>query len=585
MATLRVVLDESPQQPDANWIMGTLLASSGQLQGGIQHLERAVRNAPENAQMAYQLGALYSAAGQFNPSVQMMQRAVQLAPTWHVALNGLATAMYAAGYYDDADKLYRRSIEANPNQVEAAMGLAGMLMVGGRPQEAVTLFRRAAQAWPGNPQVIGKLASALNYAHDADPQELAMAHRIWGQAVMAPLKDESAPAFENARDPERPIVVGLLSPDLFDHSVAYFLRSFLESRERERVKVVVYNISPRADAMTVALKGSADAWHDYAGRPEEEIATLIRTDGVDILLELAGHTSGNSLMILRRRCAPVQATYIGYPNTTGLPTIDYRIVDAITDPPSSDALNTEKLIRLDGCFLCYTPPAGAPAVTAPPCLGEIAQKAGEGWDTGWFMDDRPVTFGSFNSIRKIGPATVDLWAKVLNAVPGSRLLLKTRGIGTPYAQRNLGQQFVAAGIDPQRIGMTETVEDKREHWGWYNRVDIALDTTPYNGTTTTCEALWMGVPVVTLEGSLHAGRVGASLLTAAGLKDHIARDHDGFVRIASALAADKTALAKLRAGMRDRLSGSQLCDRPAYARRMETALRGMWREWCSGNRA
>jgi protein O-GlcNAc transferase len=581
MATLRVVLDEAPDQPDANWIMGTLLAGSGSLPAGIQHLERAVRHAPENPQMAYQLGAFYSAAGQLGPSVQMMQRAVQLAPTWHVALNGLATAMYISGNFEEADQLYRQSISANPGNLEAALGLAGLLIVSGRPQEAVDLFRRSAKTFPNDSNVLGKLASALNYAADATPEEIATAHRDWGAAVMAKLPANwQEHAFTNTREPERKLRVGFLSPDLFDHSVAYFLRSVLEGRDRERIEAVVYNLTARSDAMTQTLRSGADRWHDYAGRTEDEVATLIRTDGIDVLIELAGHTSGNSLMILRRRCAPVQATYIGYPNTTGLPTIDFRIVDAITDPPESDALHTEKLVRLEGCFLCYAPPERAPEVVPPPCLGEAAQRAGPGWDAGWFADARPVTFGSFNSVRKLSPATIDLWAKVLHAMPGSRLLLKTRGIGTPYAQRNVGQQFMERGIDPQRLGMAETVESKQEHWGWYGRVDIALDTTPYNGTTTTCEALWMGVPVVTLEGRLHAGRVGSSLLRAAGLPNLVAKSPEEFVRIAAGLAGDRSALASMRAGMRRQVMASALCDRRAYSRRFEGAVRGMWEQWC-----
>jgi predicted O-linked N-acetylglucosamine transferase (SPINDLY family) len=568
---------------EANWMLGTLLGQSGKLSEGLGYLERAWQLAPDNAQVAYQLGAFYAFAGNFSRGVQMYQHAVRLAPTWPVALNGLAGAMYAAGEYEQSDQLYRRSLAANPDQVETSLGLAGLLIVAGKPQDAVEIFRNLARLNPGNVEVLGKLASAQNYAVGLEPAEVFQTHARWGQSAMATAGNPAAPAFPNPRDPSKRLKIGFLSPDLYDHSVAYFLISYLRNRDRGSTEAVCFNLAPRGDWMTEELKGASDAWRDLAGRPEAEVNAAIRAEQVDILVELAGHTSGNSLLILRQRAAPVQATYIGYPNTTGLPTIDYRIVDAITDPPSSDSLHTEKLVRLDGCFLCYTPPPFAPEPGPPPCLGELAAKAGAGWNPGWFGDAEPVTFGSFNSIRKLSPPAIEAWCKVLHAVPGSRLALKTRGLGVPYAQRNLIAQFQAHGIGPERVAMLEMVPSKLDHWNLYRRIDIALDTVPYNGTTTTCEALNMGVPVVTLKGDLHASRVGASLLTAAGLPDLIAATPEEFVRKAAALAADRPALAALRAGLRDRLRASALCDGPAYARRMDSALRRMWRGWCGAD--
>jgi protein O-GlcNAc transferase len=569
---------------EANWMLGTLLGQAGQLQDGLGYLERAWQLAPDNAQVAYQLGAFYSFAGNFNRAVQMYQQAVRLAPNWPVALNGLANAMYAAGEYEQSDALYRRSLEANPDQVETSLGLAGLLMVAGRPQEAVEIFRNLARFNPGNVEVLGKLASAQNYATGIEPAETFQTHARWGQGAMAAAGNPAAPEFTNSREPGRKIKIGFLSPDLYDHSVAYFLISYLRHRDRNSTEVVCFNLAPRGDWMTDELKGACEGWRDLAGKPDAEVNAAIRAEQVDILVELAGHTSGNSLLILRQRAAPVQATYIGYPNTTGLPTIDYRIVDSITDPPASDALHTEKLVRLDGCFLCYTPPPFAPEPGPPPCLGETAAKAGAGWNAGWFGDAEPVTFGSFNSIRKLSPPAIEAWCKVLHAVPGSRLALKTRGMGVPYAQRNLMAQFQAHGIGPERVAMLEMVPNKLEHWNLYRRIDIALDTFPYNGTTTTCEALYMGVPVVTLKGALHAGRVGASLLTAAGLPELVATSTEDFVTRCVALAADRQKLAEMRGGMRERLRSSALCDAPAYARRMDSALRQMWQTYCGGAR-
>jgi protein O-GlcNAc transferase len=580
MDRLREALAQEETSVEANWMLGTLLGTAGQVADALRYLERSWELAPQNAQVAYQLGAFYSFAGQFGRSVQMYQKAVELAPTWHTALNGLAAAMYSAGEYEQADGLYRRSLEANPDQVETSLGLAGLLIVAGKPQEAVEIFRGLARLNPGNADVLGKLASALNYAAGADPMEVFQAHLRWGQGVMlAPGVEQ--PPLSNTREPDRKLRVGLLSPDLYDHSVAYFLLSYLRHRDRAGAEITGFNLTPKSDWMTAELRAGCDHWREMAGLPERAIADEIRAAGIDILIELAGHTSGSSLLVLRSRAAPVQATYIGYPNTTGLPTVDYRIVDAVTDPPGAEPFHTEKLVRLDGCFLCYTPPPFAPEPGPPPCLGEVAARAGAGWNPGWFGDAEPVTFGSFNSIRKLSPPTIEAWCRTLRAVPGSRLALKTRGLAVAYAQRNLMQQFQAQGIGPDRVAMMDMVPNKLDHFNLYRRIDIALDTFPYNGTTTTCEALWMGVPVLAVRGDRHAGRVGASLLTAAGLSDLVASSPDDLVDRAAALASDRQRLADLRATMRERLQRSALCDGPSYARRLDQALRQMWRQWCA----
>jgi len=300
-------------------------------------------------------------------------------------------------------------------------------------------------------------------------------------------------------------------------------------------------------------------------------------------VELSGHTASGPLAALRHRVAPVQATYLGYPNTTGLPTIDYRIVDATTDTAGADDFHTEKLIRLGGCFLCYSPAEFAPDPGSPPSLGAGNLNAAAASDfASWLAPTTtlPVTFGTFNSIRKFSPGAIRVWARVLNAVPGSRLLIKTRGMDTAIARNTILRQFASHGIDASRLGVADMVPSKSDHLAWYQQVDIALDTFPYNGTATTCEALWMGVPVVTLEGEIHAGRVGKSLLTAAGMPELIAKDEAEYIRIAKDLAADPAKLATRRAAMRDALAASALLNARAHAAQFQTALRAMWQQFC-----
>jgi protein O-GlcNAc transferase len=296
---------------------------------------------------------------------------------------------------------------------------------------------------------------------------------------------------------------------------------------------------------------------------DEALAERIRHDGIDILVDLVGHTAMNRLLVFARRPAPIQVTWLGYPNTTGLTAIDYRLVDAVTDPEGeADALASETLVRLPGGFLCYGGHGGAPAPGPAPCLA-----------TG------TVTFGSFNSPPKLSAATLDAWAQVLARLPESRLLLK----GKPFADAATRALYLGRlaerGVAPERVELAAWLPDQA-HLALYDRIDIALDPFPYNGTTTTCQALWMGVPVVALRGDRHASRVGASLLTQIGLTDLIADSVEAYVETAIALAGDPARLADLRHSLRPRMAASPLCDATGFARKIEQAYRTMWQRWC-----
>ncbi|MBL9031409.1 MAG: tetratricopeptide repeat protein [Phycisphaerae bacterium] len=548
-------------EAEARALLGTLLHAAGRATEAIEALRQAHALAPAQARIAYQLGVILIGVGRLSDGLAMLQRAADADPAWPMPLSAMARTLAGAGDPAQADRLYRRALALNPADAESLCGLGGLLITSGKPAEAVEQFRAAARAAPTSAEVLGKVLSALNYADDATPEETFDAHRRWGQVAMASAL--APPAFANPRDPLRRLRVGLLSPDLYDHSCAYFLLPILEQRDRAAVEYVCYSVSDRSDAMTARLRSAADHWRDAAGWPGSRLVRAIREDSVDVLVELSAHTAGGPLAALKDRAAPVQVTYLGYPNTTGLPTIDARLVDSRTDPPGAERFHTERLLRLDPCFLCYAPPAHAPPVSPPPALGATG-----------------ITFASFNSIRKLSPTTLRMWARTLGAVPGSRLLLKTRGLAIPWTRENILSTLAALGVGPDRVEALDLLPDKSSHLDTYARADIALDTFPYNGTTTTCEALWMGVPVVTREGATHAARVGASLLAAAGLPVLVARDEDEFARIASGLARDLDRLASLRAGMRARLAASALLDAPAFARRFEHALRAAWSHWC-----
>jgi predicted O-linked N-acetylglucosamine transferase (SPINDLY family) len=360
--------------------------------------------------------------------------------------------------------------------------------------------------------------------------------------------------------------VGYVSADFRQHSVAFFIEPVIEAHDRRGFEVICYSNVAWPDAVTMRMRKLADQWRDIARRCDEDVAEQIRRDGVDILVDLAGHTDGNRLLVFARKPAPVQVTYLGYPDTTGLRTMDYRLTDAYADPPGeTEPYHSEELVRLARCFLCYRPATESPEVGELPALA-----AGT------------VTFGSFNSFAKVTEEVMGAWSRILLAVPESRLVLKAKGLGQAEARERAGEVFERHGIAPQRVEMTGQSESFVEHLRAYQCVDIALDTFPYNGTTTTCEALWMGVPVITLAGRSHVWRVGMSLLSNAGLPELIAATLDDYVAAAARLAGDVDGLRQMRRGLRQRLGASALTDAAGFTRRLEEAYRGIWANWCAG---
>ncbi len=346
--------------------------------------------------------------------------------------------------------------------------------------------------------------------------------------------------------------------------MSYFFRPLLHHHDRREFEVICFSDVERPDAVTKLIRADADGWHDIHGQSDEAVAELVRMRDIDTLVDLCGHSAQNRLMVFARRVAPVQISYLGYPASTGLSAMDYRMTDLHCDPPGkTDRLHTEELLRLPTTNWCYEPIEGTPAVGPSPAA-----------------DGKPICFGSFNHIAKVTRRMIGVWSRVLRAVPGSRLLLKSAGLGTAGVRRRIGECFASQGIDPARLDFVGREPSIFSHLGMYGRVDIALDTFPYNGTTTTCEAVWMGVPVVTLAGDVHMSRVGVSLLSNVGLPDLIARDEDEYVSIAADLAGDIAKLAGIRATLRQQLKDSPLMDAPRFARNVESAYRDVWRRWC-----
>lgn len=557
--------------------------------------ERALAAAPDYAPALVNLGNLFLIEGRPLDAAEHMRRAVELAPAMQEARDNLAVALGRAGETEEAiavleDNLGRaptpltfkelvtnllglnRSLEAErraregiarfPDKPLLFCQLGDALTAQGGLGEAIAAYRHAHALANDDTLAAGGIAFLLN-ALPCERSEQRAATKAAGDAFIAkPVR----PGPLRPRHPDKRLRIGYVSPDFRGHSVAHFFMNLLPHHDRSQVEVVCYHASFHRDAVTDWIESATDKWVDIANLESEPAARRILDDKIDILVDLAGHTANNRLDVFARRPAPIQVTYLGYPNSTGLPTMDYRITDAHADPEGlTDEDYTEKLVRLPRVFLAFSHPHEAPEV------GALPASRGE-----------PLTFGSFNAIHKLSDFVLELWARVLRAVPDSRLLLKTKAFADEGVADRFRGKLEALGVAPERITLLGFEKERSHHLAIYNRVDIALDTFPYHGTTTTCEAMYMGVPVITLAGETHASRVGASLMNAVGLPELVADSPEAFVRIAERLAADREALENMRQGLRQRMADSTLMDGAGLARAMEAAYREMWRKACAG---
>jgi len=555
---VRLHLRMRPRDSMAVSIMGALLRGVGAVDESERWLRRAIALEPDNATCHYHLGVTLSMAKRHRDAIAHWEIATRLLPNFGapwIALTGAYTDVNEAERGIEAAQVAMRLA---PGEHGSRANLALALAKAGRIDESCEMYRQVVERFPGDPRLHSDYLHTMNYL--VRPREGVLeAHQAFGHAC-----PPRRPAASTDPSPDRAIRLGIMSGDLHDHSVSFFAESLVGDRPTNVEAIAFPTIAcPASDATGARMRTLFDRVVDVSSIDDDTLDATIRAERIDVLVELSGHTGGNRLTALASKPAPVMVTAIGYPNTTGLPAIDWRIVDSITDPPGAEACCTERLLRLDPCFLCYRPPELDASPTMPA--------------------DGPLTFGSFNNGAKISPACAALWARVLHAVPGSRLLMKTQTLADPSTQRELSRRLSAEGITEDRVEMIAWSPTRAEHLGLYGRVHVALDTIPYNGTTTTCEALWMGVPVVTVRGDRHASRVSASLLTAAGHPEWIAQDADGFVRIATGLLGDMDRLASLRSSLRDELRASPLLDAKAYSGRFHAALRGCWRSWCEAH--
>jgi protein O-GlcNAc transferase len=544
--------------------LGVSLQALGDLGAASEALRAAAGRRPEDSDILTNLGSVLVARGEVDEGIALLRKSTHLDPTDATAFSNLGHALFLIGHLSEAVTACEAAVRLKPGYADAYSNLGTALGNQGRLADAVAAFERALALDPDHGQSFSNLLFLGNYDPDISAAALAELHRGFGRRH----ENAAVARHEVDRDPGRRLRVGYVSPDLRQHSVAYFTEPLLAAHDPDAVEVTCYAAVKKRDDVTERLQSCAGARRNILGMSDAAAADCIRADRIDILVDLAGHTAGNRLGVFARRPAPVQATYIGYPNTTGLTRVDYRLTDAGADPPGEDAsLYTEELYRLPRCFLAYRPPPEAPPVAPRP-----GSAAGH------------VTFGSFNALTKVNAHTVATWAAILHAVPNARLVLKNSSLVDAGTQARYRDLFASHGVVADRLDLVGYLPERGGHLALYNRIDIALDTFPYNGTTTTCEALWMGVPVVTWRGDRHAGRVGASLLAAIGLDDLVAPSLEAYVALARDLAREPARLAALSRSLRERLEASPLLDARSLARALEAAYREMWQRWCRGER-
>jgi predicted O-linked N-acetylglucosamine transferase (SPINDLY family) len=467
------------------------------------------------------------------------------------------------GRLGEAEASHRRALALDPDYAIARCNLGNALGGLHRQDEAEACYRRAVALDPHYDDAWDNLLLQLLYAPQSDAARLYAEHRAWGADFEAGLPPAQPHA--NPPDAERRLKVGYLSADFRTHSCAYFTEPLFAAHDRKRVEVFAYAQLRRADHVTARFQALADHWAEVAALDDAALARLIREDGIDVLVDLGGHTRDNRLRVLARRPAPVQVSWLGYPATTGLEAVEYRLTDALADPPgAADGTHAEELVRLEGGFLCYRPPADAPPVSPPP-LDETGA----------------VTFASFNNIAKVSEPALDAWAAILAAIPDARLVVKGSALDQPPVRRRIQADFETRGIAAERVGLKGWIARAEAPLALYHEADIALDSLPYNGTTTSCEALWMGLPVISLAGTHHAARVGASLLAQVGLGELMAESEADYVRIAVELARAPARIRAYRKELRARLRASPLMDEAGFARRVEAAYATLWRRWCA----
>jgi protein O-GlcNAc transferase len=530
---------------------------TGQLAEAERLYRQILIGAPNHPEALHMVGILAGQQGRLDEGVSWIRRAIAVFPNNAFYYGSLGNALQELQDVDGAIAAFRKAIALKPDLAEAYNNLGNLLRETAKADEAIACFRQAIDCRPGKSEFYSSLLVSI-YSHPGySAADILEEHLRWNNIHGEPLKKHIRP-HSNDRNPRRPLNVGYVSADLRRHAVGLFMVPLLGHQDWRAVNIICYNNSRIGDEITAKLRQSCAGWRDVSSLSDDQLADQIRRDRIDVLVDLSLHSAGNRMLVFARKPAPVQVSWLGYPGTTGLKTMDYRLTDPYLDPPGTDDCYSERSIRLPQSYWCYQPIDPTVSVNELPA-------ANNGY----------VTFACVNNSTKITFGASDLWAKILSGVPRSRLLI----LSPPGSHRiEIISQFAAQQIDATRI---EFVERKTllAYLLQFHRVDINLDTFPCSGGTTTCDALWMGVPTVSLRGATAVGRAGVSILSNAELKDWIAQSPEEYVKVAIQMAADINGLRELRSRLRDQMEKSPLMDAKRFASDMEHAIRVMWESW------
>jgi len=534
-------------------MLGIIQGQLGKLAKAETSLRRAININPENFDALANYGLALFNMGQAERAIVSYRKALTIVPDHASVLLNMGNAYAKLDQLSRAAEIYEHVLQLDPSNRLAHGNLANVLAYQGRAGCALSHYFSALGDKPEDPGVHSNLLLCLHYTNSYDPDAIYREHLKWAACHVSGVRKFTE--FHRERRPDGKIKIGYVTPDLKPHSVACFLEPLLCNHDRDRFEIYCYAELKQQDGEMNRLWNLPDVTRSTVNMSDDEVAELIYRDGIDILIDLAGHTENNRLPVFARKPAPIQMTYLGYPDTTGMDAIDYRITDHWADPPGmTEHLHTEHLVRLDNGFLCFKPPQESPAVTPLPA------------DEQGF-----VTFGSFNALTKITHQMLEVWARLLYSVDNSRLLIKNRQLTDTSLRESLAAEFERLGISRDRVDMLG-ITSKTEHMASYGKVDIALDTYPYNGTTTTCDCLWMGLPVISMSGRTHVSRVGVSLLSRVGLDNLICVNEQEYMECAVRLSMDMVRLRDIRMNLRGRMKKSRLCDSAAFTREFEKLL-------------
>jgi len=562
-ACLREAIRLDPLFVEAFYNLGSVLSRLGRFDEAEAVCRQALAIQPDTAEAHHNLAFALSERNALDEAEAHYRRAIELKPELVDPYVNLTSVLGKLGRLDEAEACSRNAVRLDPTRADAHVNLGFVLVETGQIAEALAAYREAERLHPDSRPLQSSYLYGMNYDPETDASSLLAEHRRWGLRMQEEI-EAIGPRPSHDRDVDRPLRIGYVSADLRVHPVAYFLRHILTHHDRRQVVPICYSEVTAPDAMTRELAALAHAFRPIFGMKDEQVVELVQQDEIDILVDLSGHTARHRLDLFAHKPAPVQATYLGYPNTTGLTSIDYVLTDAIVDPPDDPTWSTEVPYHLPDVFCCYSPAEEAPEVSPLPASSR---------------PDGAITFGSLHKLPKLNLQVLTLWAELLRRVPSSRLLLYRNNLRGKRRESIL-THFETHGIAADRLDLRDVLEAGSNHYSVYQEVDISLDVFPWSGHTTACESLWMGVPILTIRGDRHAGRMTASVLSALGLTDWIAETPEEYLDKGVEFARNLDHLADLRRSMRDRMNRSPMGNGRTWTKNLEAAYRKMWQRWC-----